>query len=149
MRRPVGVAHTRGMAATRFLKAGKLAGAAMGAARAADRRFTWGERIAAIPAMLAATLRGRFPGATRKGVLLSAAGLVYLVSPIDLMPELLLGPFGIADDAAIAAMSMGYLVSAADRYLHWRTGTVPAPEHTPAGRHPFDADVVQGTVVDR
>ena len=130
---------------TKFLKAGKLAGAAMGAARAADRRFTWGERFAAIPGMLVATLRGRFPGASRKGVLLSAAGLVYLVSPIDVLPELILGPFGIADDAAIAAMSLGYLVSAADRFLHWRSGTAPS---APAS-HAFDPDVVQGTVVDR
>lgn len=135
-----------------FLRMGKLAGAAAGAARAADRRFTWGERIAAVPAMLGATLAGRFHGATRKGVLLSLVGIAYVVSPLDVMPELLLGPFGIADDAAIAAMSLGYLVSAVDRYLHWRLGTAPAgagPAGAAGGSQPFDPQVVRGTVVDR
>ena len=139
------------MRATRYAKA---AAAAAGAARAADRRFTWSERFAAIPGMLLATLTGRFPGATRQGVGLSILGIVYVISPLDLMPELLLGPFGLADDAGILAIAMGYLVAASDRYLHWKLGTSPTTgpttgrPGTPASPHPFDADVVQGRVVD-
>lgn len=139
------------MRATRYAKA---AAAAAGAARAADRRFTWAERFSAIPGMLLATLTGRFPGATRQGVGLSLLGIVYVISPLDLMPELLLGPFGLADDAGILAMAIGYLVAASDRYLHWRLGTAPkaggatgAPGATPSRPHPFDPDVVQGTVI--
>ena len=32
--------------------------------------------------------------------------LLYIVSPIDLAPELVLGPFGFADDAGIAAFGI-------------------------------------------
>lgn len=142
------------MRATRYAKA---AAAAAGAAQAADRRFTWAERFAAIPGMLGATLTGRFPGATRQGIGLSILGIVYVVSPLDLMPELLLGPFGLADDAGILAIAIGYLVRASDRYLHWRLGTGPdvgsnarsnaSGGATQTSRQPFDPDVVQGTVI--
>lgn len=130
------------MSAWRFAKA---ATAAASAAKTADRRFTWGERFSAVPGMLVATLSGRFPGATRQGVGLSILGIVYVVSPLDLMPELLLGPFGLADDAGILAISIGYLVAASDRYLHWRLGTTP--QSPSPGAQAFDPDVVQGTVV--
>lgn len=134
------------MRATKYVKA---AAAAAGAAKAADRRFTWAERFSAIPGMLGATLSGRFPGATRKAVGLSVLGIVYVFSPLDLIPELFLGPFGLADDAGILAMSVGYLVTASDRYLHWRAGTTDtdANGNTTKTKSPYDPDVVQGTVI--
>jgi uncharacterized membrane protein YkvA (DUF1232 family) len=131
------------MRATRYVKA---AAAAAGAARAADRRFTWSERFTAIPGMLGATITGRFPGATRSAVGLSLLGIVYVISPLDLIPELFLGPFGLADDAGILALSVGYLVTASDRYLHWRNGTTQQ-EGSTSTKTRFDSDVVEGTVV--
>ena len=92
--------------------------------------------------MLGATLNGKFPGATKSAVGLSLLGIVYVISPLDLVPELFLGPFGLADDAGILAMSVGYLVASSDRYLHWRLGTT-GPETTTQ----HDGDVVQGTVL--
>lgn len=35
--------------------------------------------------------------------LVAAAALVYGISPIDIIPELLTGPFGLADDLAVFA----------------------------------------------
>lgn len=34
-----------------------------------------------------------------RGLIAMIGGLVYLVSPIDVLPEVLLGPFGFLDDA--------------------------------------------------
>lgn len=36
-------------------------------------------------------------------VLLILAAIAYLISPIDIIPEALLGPLGLADDAAVLA----------------------------------------------
>lgn len=50
-------------------------------------------------------------------VLLGAAALVYGVSPVDLIPELL-GPIGLADDAVLlsgAALGVWRLLSSARR----------------------------------
>lgn len=35
--------------------------------------------------------------------MLILAAIVYLISPIDIIPEALLGPLGLADDAAVLA----------------------------------------------
>lgn len=92
--------------------------ATLGAAAAtAPRGHTWPDRIKAMPPMLGAALTGRWPGARRGPLLLSLLGLAYVVLPIDLMPELLLGPLGLGDDIGIAALSLATLVRGADAWL--------------------------------
>lgn len=39
-------------------------------------------------------------------VVFGGLGILYIVSPIDFIPEALLGPFGLVDDAAIAVVSV-------------------------------------------
>jgi uncharacterized membrane protein YkvA (DUF1232 family) len=63
-------------------------------------------------------------------------GIIYVLIPIDLMPEVLLGPFGLGDDLAIAAVSVAALLSAAEAYLDMRDGPVIG-----------QGDVVEGTVL--
>ena len=42
-----------------------------------------------------------------RGLLAMVAGLVYLASPVDVLPELLLGPLGLVDDAgALTAVAV-------------------------------------------
>jgi uncharacterized membrane protein YkvA (DUF1232 family) len=38
--------------------------------------------------------------------LTAAACLVYVLSPVDLLPEALLGPFGLADDVVVALIGL-------------------------------------------
>jgi uncharacterized membrane protein YkvA (DUF1232 family) len=50
------------------------------------------------------------------------AVLVYFVSPVDLVPEALLGPFGYVDDVALAALVLNHFVNRLDASLieeHW------------------------------
>ena len=46
---------------------------------------------------------------------------LYIVSPIDLMPEVLLPLIGGADDLAVLAWLTGALIGEADRFLDWES----------------------------
>lgn len=51
-----------------------------------------------------------------------AAAIAYFVSPIDLIPEALLGPIGFADDIAVAAWVLNSIVNDSDPEIvrkHW------------------------------
>lgn len=48
-------------------------------------------------------------------VALIIAGLLYVISPVDFIPELIAGPLGIGDDAAILALIAATIMRAAQR----------------------------------
>ncbi len=116
-----------------------------GAVKASRGRHPLGQRLAAVLPMLRDTLTGRWPGAPRGRVVGGILGLVYVISPLDFLPELLLGPFGLGDDLAIAAVSVAALLTSAEDWLDRndameRSGDQDA--RAAAG------DVIQGVVVD-
>ena len=80
----------------------------------------------ALPAMLGAVASGRWRGASRWQLAGYLAALLYVVSPVDVVPELLLGPFGLADDVAVAALAVTGLVRSVDAYL---TDTEDTADH--------------------
>lgn len=43
--------------------------------------------------------------------LVAAAGIAYVLSPIDLMPEILLGPLGALDDVVVAAAAVSRILN--------------------------------------
>nr|WP_240895061.1 DUF1232 domain-containing protein [Kineococcus siccus] len=83
-------------------------------------------------------LAGRYagPGRTRLG--LAVAGLAYLVSPLDVLPEAFLPLVGLVDDAVVAAWVAGSVLVATEDYASWRREAhelAPgAPEPDPRGR---------------
>ncbi|HEX2316444.1 MAG TPA: YkvA family protein [Thermomonospora sp.] len=88
-------------------------------------------RARAVPAMVRDTLRGDYQGLGYGRLALLAFALVYLLSPLDAIPEFL--PFiGVADDLGVALWVLATLVSAAGDYV------------TTHRRH---HDVLQGEVV--
>lgn len=106
------------------------------AVKGSTGRHPLSQRLMAVPPMLWATMRGRWIGAPKGRIFGGLAGIVYVLIPIDLMPEVPLGPFGLGDDLAIAAVSVAALLSAAEAYLDMRDG--PAL---------VTGDVVDGTVL--
>lgn len=108
------------------------------AVRGSSGRHSLPQRLLAIPPMLRDSFTGRWSQAPKARLAASIAGLVYVVSPLDLMPELLLGPFGLGDDIAIIAVCVASLMSAAESWLD--RGRIPNAEQ---------ADVVEGIVIDR
>ncbi|MGI5245499.1 YkvA family protein [Dactylosporangium sp. CA-139066] len=99
--------------------------------RALRRRMAWtallrvfrsdtpgvGKRLAALPRMIKATLRREYDGGSRL-MMLAAAG-VYIVSPIDAVPEAFLLVFGLVDDLAVAGYFAGALMDELERFLEW------------------------------
>ena len=43
------------------------------------------------------------------------AGLLYVISPFDFIPEIIAGPLGLADDAAILGLIAAMIMRAAQR----------------------------------
>jgi uncharacterized membrane protein YkvA (DUF1232 family) len=65
----------------------------------------------------------RDPRVGRRHKLLAGAVVAYLLSPIDFMPEALLGPLGMADDIALAFLALDALLNQLPRDVlldHWR-----------------------------
>lgn len=49
--------------------------------------------------------------------------IAYIVSPVDLIPEALVGPIGFADDVALAAYTLNRVLNNTDRNIieeHWK-----------------------------
>lgn len=79
-----------------------------------------GERLRAVPDMVTDTISGEYQEMGRGRLALFAIALVYLVSPVDVIPEMFLTVFGLGDDAVVAMWLGGSLLVEADRYLGWR-----------------------------
>jgi uncharacterized membrane protein YkvA (DUF1232 family) len=82
--------------------------------------------------MVAASLRRheRYDGRWRLTAI--AAALAYVVWPIELIPELLLGPLGLIDDAVVAAWLAGAVLSETGRFLGWeQLRATPEPPADP------------------
>ncbi|HEX5542108.1 MAG TPA: YkvA family protein [Micromonospora sp.] len=85
-----------------------------------------GKRLVALPRMIKATLRGRYDGGVRLALMTGA--IAYVVSPVDLMPELFLAVFGLADDVVMATWLAGSVLAETERFLEWearRAATIP------------------------
>lgn len=78
-----------------------------------------GDRLRALPRMMVRTLSGKYPELTRGRLALLVLAIAYLVSPVDLVPELILGPLGLADDGVVALWLAGAVLVETERYLDW------------------------------
>ena len=76
-----------------------------------------GTRLAALPRMLKASAKGEYDGGMR--VAMMTAATLYVASPVDFMPELLMSVFGLADDAVMIAWLAGAVLSETGRFLEW------------------------------
>ena len=96
-----------------------------------------GRRLAAVPRMIGATMRGEYDGKSRLAMMALAS--VYIISPIDLIPEAIFLVFGLIDDAAVAAFLAGALLDETERFLEWekqRATTIPGYAVPGAGYDP-------------
>ncbi|WP_432546892.1 YkvA family protein [Kineococcus sp. SYSU DK004] len=79
-----------------------------------------GARVRALPGLVRDSATGRWAGPGRGRVAVAAVGLLYLVSPVDAVPEAFLPLLGLLDDAVVAAWVAGSLLTATEDYLDWR-----------------------------
>lgn len=82
-----------------------------------------GERASALPRLVRAVGSGEYTGTSISRLVLVAAGIAYVVSPVDLMPEGLLGVLGLADDAMVLGWVTTTLVEETEKFLSWEQST--------------------------
>lgn len=82
-----------------------------------------GDRLRALPRMMVRTLAGKYPELSRGRVALLVLAIAYLVSPVDLVPELILGPLGLADDGVVALWLAGAVLVETERFIDWERTT--------------------------
>lgn len=78
-----------------------------------------GERLGALPRLVLATVRGQYSGTSRRRLALLAAAVVYVVSPVDFLPEMALGLFGLADDAVVVSWIAATVINETEQFLAW------------------------------
>jgi uncharacterized membrane protein YkvA (DUF1232 family) len=93
-----------------------LVRALRGAVRPGEPRL--GERLRSVPRLVRQTVSGQYAGTTRGRLVAVAAALLYILSPVDLVPDVLL-PFGLVDDAVVLTWVVGRLLGETDAFLRW------------------------------
>jgi len=108
------------MAATASMRWGAFRSIGM-AVRAATRPGSPSlvERLRAVPRLVGATVRGDYRGTSRGQLALLLGAVLYVVSPLDLMPEAILPLVGLGDDAVVIAWIATALVNQTEGFLAW------------------------------
>ncbi len=97
----------------------KAAYTAAAAAAASDGPAGFGSRVASVPRLVRDVLAGDYDGVTRGRLAMMVLALLYIVSPIDLLPEALMTIPGLADDAAVAGWLVAAAFGATTAYRAW------------------------------
>ena len=97
-----------------------------------------------VPRLVRATVAGQYQGTSVGRLVLMLAAAGYVVSPVDLMPEGLLGVFGLADDAMVLSWLATRLVEETEQFLEWEReqGAMPptaGPDGSASGTTPSQA----------
>lgn len=78
-----------------------------------------GVRLASLPRLAWATIRGEYSGTSRGRLLAIVAALLYVISPIDLVPEMFVPLLGLGDDALVISWIAASLINDTESFLGW------------------------------
>ncbi|HZY00362.1 MAG TPA: YkvA family protein [Dermatophilaceae bacterium] len=108
------------MAAVKSMRWGALRSLAT-AFRTATRPGTpgVGTRLTSLPRLVWATFRGEYSGTSRGRLFAILGALLYVISPVDLVPELFLPFIGLGDDALVISWIAVSLINETESFLHW------------------------------
>ncbi|MBG0826892.1 DUF1232 domain-containing protein [Planomonospora sp. ID67723] len=84
-----------------------------------------GARLRAVPRLVGAVLNGTYPGMGRGRLAMMGLGVLYILSPVDVIPEFLL-LVGVADDFGVFLWLMGSLLGESGRYVDWERTRIRA-----------------------
>jgi uncharacterized membrane protein YkvA (DUF1232 family) len=110
------------MAGVRSLRWGVLLSLAK-AVRSASRAGTpgIGARLTSLPRLFRATIRGEYLGMSRLRLVFIVGALLYLISPIDLVPVVFLPLIGLGGDALIISWIAASLINETESFLRWES----------------------------
>jgi len=103
------------------------------------------EHVAAVPRLVRATLRGEYHGTTRARLGSIALAVLYVASPVDVLPEVLLGVAGLVDDAVVLSFVVTRVLGETGSFLAWERSRPGAPRRGP--QKPPSDDVIPGEVL--
>ena len=63
-------------------------------------------------------VRGHYHDYSKKDIVLALAGIIYVVSPLDFIPDFI--PFGFADDIAIITWAVAKIGGELSKYSQWK-----------------------------
>jgi uncharacterized membrane protein YkvA (DUF1232 family) len=92
------------------------------------------ERARLLPSMVRDAAAGRYPALGKGRLTVLALGVLYVLSPFDLMPESLMLLFGMTDDVLIAGWVVAGLLDAAGDYAAWRQVVPTTATHVSSER---------------
>lgn len=69
--------------------------------------------------MVKDTVKGRYKGLGKKNVIMIVVGLLYLVNPMDIVPDFIFG-IGFADDLGVLVYVISRLSEEIARYRQWK-----------------------------
>lgn len=93
---------------------------------------TIGERAGAMPRLVRAAVSGEYTGISKGRLALMAGAVVYIVSPVDLIPDVI-GLVGLADDAVVMSWLATRFVEETEAFLEWERGLVDPASASTAG----------------
>jgi len=76
-------------------------------------------RLTSVPRLVAATIRGDYAGTSRGRLCVIVGALLYVLSPVDLVPEVLLPLLGLGDDALVVTWVTTALINETESFLRW------------------------------
>lgn len=76
-------------------------------------------RVRAVPRMVRAVRSGQYAGLTSTRLMMLLAGVGYVVSPIDLVPEGFLLAFGLVDDLFVVGWVATALMRESEDFIAW------------------------------
>jgi len=82
-------------------------------------------RVRAIPRMIGAVMRGRYDGLGKGKLALLGLGVVYILSPVDVIPDFLV-LVGVADDFGVFLWLMAALLGESGRYVEHERNVIQA-----------------------
>ena len=117
--------------AQRFIARGRLPALLLAVTR---KSASQGGRLGGLKAELRVLLalcnawwRGDYPGISKQAMLSVVAALLYFLSPIDAIPDVLLG-FGFIDDIAVLGWLLRTWSSELDEFRAWLATRTPAQQ---------------------
>ncbi|WP_061290638.1 YkvA family protein [Herbidospora cretacea] len=78
-----------------------------------------GARIRALPRMLSGAMRGDYRELGKGKLALMGMAILYIVSPVDVVPEALFLALGVVDDFGVFLWLASSLLGESGRYVDW------------------------------
>ncbi len=82
--------------------------------------------------------RGEYPMRSLD-IILPLLGLLYVISPIDLLPEVAIPVLGVMDDIAVLSLTIPKLLKEVDKFLLWEAER----KFSTGGSNIIDAEIVK------